>query len=322
MAPELSIVVPSHFRPLRLRWLLNALWEQTLDRSRWEVIVGHDGGLETERVIEEHPLTAAGVLREAPAPAGTGTPASNRNRALTLAQAPLVVFTDDDCRPEPQWLESVLAAAARHPGAVVQGSVIADPDEAAMLRSSYPRTQHFDDVPRVWGECANILYPRALLLRLGGFVEAGWVTGEDTDLLLRARGTGAPYVGDPKMATRHCVEEGTLLDWLRGASRWRNVPALFARHPSLRQELFAGVFWKETHALLLAGAGLAATRARRHPFPWLVLALRYGRVRPWRGGGVRGRLRHLSELPGWVIIDAAELAVLARASLRERTLVL
>ena len=33
--PEIAVVVPSHDRPLRLRWLLNALEEQTLDRSRW-----------------------------------------------------------------------------------------------------------------------------------------------------------------------------------------------------------------------------------------------------------------------------------------------
>ncbi|MDX6659127.1 MAG: hypothetical protein QOH62_3920, partial [Solirubrobacteraceae bacterium] len=42
--PLISVVVPSHDRPLRLRWLLNALDEQTLAREQWEVIVAHDSG--------------------------------------------------------------------------------------------------------------------------------------------------------------------------------------------------------------------------------------------------------------------------------------
>ena len=40
--PDVSVVVPSHARRLRLRWLLNALEEQTLAPERFEVIVVHD----------------------------------------------------------------------------------------------------------------------------------------------------------------------------------------------------------------------------------------------------------------------------------------
>jgi hypothetical protein len=62
--PELSVVVASHNRPLRLRSLLNALGRQTLERSLWEVIVCHDsGGGETERVLAGHPLAADETLR-------------------------------------------------------------------------------------------------------------------------------------------------------------------------------------------------------------------------------------------------------------------
>jgi hypothetical protein len=324
--PELSVVVPSHFRPVRLRWLLNALAEQTLDRSRWEVIVGHDGGSDTERVVREHPLAQAAVLRSTQQPTGTAPPGRNRNAALALARAPLVVFTDDDCRPPPEWLERVLDAARHHPGAVIQGSVISDPEEAAMLRSPYPRTQQYLDVPRVWGECANIVYPRELLERLGGFEQEDWQSGEDTDLLLRARAAGAEYVGDTGMQTRHAVEEGWLLGQLRGASRCRDTPALVARHPELREHFLARVFWKKTHAWLLLGALAATTAAARRPPGSAALAIAaavpYAAARPWRGGGPRGRLRHLAELPGWALVDLAELLVLARASAGARTVVL
>jgi Glycosyl transferase family 2 len=316
---ELSVVVASHSRPLRLRWLLNALHDQTLDRSLWEVVVCHDSGAETEALLREHPLAAAGVLRHTSGPAGTARPGVNRNRALALARAPTLVFTDDDCRPPPGWLAAVRAAVARHPGAIVQGPVASDDDEAVMLRSPYPRTQQFSDVPRVWAECCNIAYPRELVESLGAFVE-DWLVGEDTDLNLRALAAGASYVGDPAMLTRHAVEEGSLLAAVRGSGRWGDLAQLLGRHPELREHLFLGTFWSDAHAwLLLAAAGLAA--GRRAPAA-LALAIPWIACRPARGGGWRGLLRHALELPGWALIDLAEIAVLARAGRRHGVLVL
>src|SRR3954451_19273139 len=106
--PRLSVVVPSHDRPLRLRWLLNALEEQTLDRSRWEVVVAHDStGPETEALLRDHPLAKAGVLRHLSFAPGPG-PAAKRNAAWRLSRAPTVLFTDDDCRPPADWLANAL----------------------------------------------------------------------------------------------------------------------------------------------------------------------------------------------------------------------
>ena len=83
-----SVVVASHGRHLRLRWLLNALEEQTLDRARWEVIVVHTYDDETAaRVLDSHPLTRAGLLSHiasSPAPAarrGSATSAGARRAA-------------------------------------------------------------------------------------------------------------------------------------------------------------------------------------------------------------------------------------------------
>src|SRR5215204_4358933 len=97
--PEISLVVASHARPLRLRWLLNALEEQTLDRSRWELIVVHDNpdADATEDLLRTHPL-AQSVLRHHRLPVGTGSPARQRNVGWRDARAPVVAFTDDDCR--------------------------------------------------------------------------------------------------------------------------------------------------------------------------------------------------------------------------------
>jgi len=132
---KLSVVVASHNRPLRLRWLLNALEEQTLDRAGWEVVVAHDSsGPETETLLRSHPLATAGVLRHLSFAPGPG-PAAKRNAAWRVARADTILFTDDDCRPPADWIASALAAVERHPGAIVQGTTRVDPDEVADRKS-------------------------------------------------------------------------------------------------------------------------------------------------------------------------------------------
>src|SRR4051812_46232380 len=143
--PEISVVVPSHERPVRLRWLLNALEEQTLARERFEVVVAHDSrGVETDAILREHSLARAGVLRGLRFDPGPG-PAAKRNAAWRAARAPLIAFTDDDCRPPREWLERLLAASSAAPADVVQGRTEPDPDERNLLhRAAHVLTQRIE----------------------------------------------------------------------------------------------------------------------------------------------------------------------------------
>jgi GT2 family glycosyltransferase len=315
-APEVSVVVPAHGRPLRLRWLLNALEEQTLERRRFEVLVAAEQE-DLLALAQDHPVGARPV-----AAPGSG-PAARRNAAWRAARAPLVLFTDDDCRPPPEWLERLLECAAAHPGAVIQGATRPDPDELGLRHSSpYARTQEIEP-PSPFGQTCNIAYPRAVLETLEGFDESfPLAAGEDTDLVLRARAVGCEVVAASDAVTFHAVEPGTLRGAIAGAWRWRDLPLTVARHPGLRRHLVARVFWKPSHGrLALALAGLAL--ARRRPlaaallcFPWLAAGLgRYG----WRP---RGLVRAALELPGHALVDGAEMAAMARGSLRHRTLML
>src|SRR5204863_2414575 len=107
---DISVVVPSHERVTRLRWLLNALEEQTLPRSCWELVVVHDSEDGTEELVTTHPLVHEGVLRRVRLAPGTATASVQRNAGWRAARAPLIAFTDNDCRPEPDWLERMLEA--------------------------------------------------------------------------------------------------------------------------------------------------------------------------------------------------------------------
>src|SRR3954447_8542121 len=313
MAPELSVVIASHDRPLRLRWLLNALEEQTLDRSRWEVIVAHDSrGPETEALLRDHPLTQAGTLRHVRLTGGTASPGANRNAAWPLAEAPLVVFTDDDCRPPPEWLGQMLAAAGRHPGAIVQGATRPDPDEIVLTRVNGWRSQQIDP-PVPWAQACNILYPREALDAVGGF-DASMRTGEDTDLAQRAIAAGYAYAGAPEVLTHHAIEVVSLAGRIVSSQRWADTTLNVRRHPHLRRGLPLRIFWKPRHAWL--GPALAGVLlARRHPL-LLLLALPWARAAaPSYGPSARGRARSVAELPLCAVEDVAETFGMVRGSI-------
>ncbi len=310
-APLISVVVPSHERPLRLRWLLNALEEQTLERADFEVIVAHDSGPETEALLREHPLAVRAIALE---PCG---PAAKRNAAWRAARAPLVAFTDDDCRPPPEWLAGLMAAARENPGGVVQGRVAIDPDELALLHHApWSRSQEVDP-PSPYGQTANIVYPRDLLERAGGFDESLPVAaGEDTDLLMRARALGAAYTGAPAVVIYHAVFPGTLAARMRDAWRWQHLALIVRRYPELRRHLVLRTFWKVEHPLLLLALAGAATRRPLLALPWVLRRLGgYGR-------GPRARIRAATELPGRAILDTTEVASAVRGSVRYRTIYL
>ena len=322
MTPALCVVVASHDRPLRLRWLLNALAEQTLARAEWELVVAHDSaGPETEVLLAAHPLAHAGVLRTLAFTPGAG-PAEKRNAAWRAARAPTVVFTDDDCRPPTDWLANAHQAVRARPGAIIQGATRPDPDELALVAVAGWRSQQIEP-PVTWAQTCNIAYPRAALEAVSGFdASLPDAAGEDTDLALRARAAGFAYAGAPAMLTFHCIEVPGLRARVCDTQRWRHMPGVVARHPSLRKSFPLRVFWKRRHALLgpaLLGSALAVTCPRRR-LPALALALPWARLAaPSYGPGPRGRLRALSELPANALVDLAEVTALARGSLRHRS---
>ena len=320
-APRAAVVVSTHDRPVRLRWLLNALSEQSFPPESFEVIVAHDSRHpDTERLLQTHPLRAAGRLRHLTFPPASVMPGAKRNAGWRATGAGVILFTDDDCRPDPDWVARGVATAAAHPGAVIQGATLPDPEEAATLRGAPWAHTVVIHPPTAWAETCNIVYPRELLERVGGF-DPDLRVGEDTDLAVRASGAGAQLVGAPELVVYHAVEERSLFGAVRGTRRWRDMALLAKRHPAVRRDLWGGIWWKREHAALMAAA-LGGALAPRRPAaallaaPWIALASGH------RGYGARGLVRSALELPGRAVIDGSEIAALVRGSVRYRTVLL
>lgn len=321
--PSIAVVVATRDRPVRLRWLLNALQEQTLPPADFEVVIANDGrSPSTRRVLEQHPLRGTHRLMAVAAPPGQVHPGAMRNLAWRRSSAPIIAFTDDDCRPASDWVERALSASRAHPGAIVQGTTLPDPDEA-IVGEAAPWVRTLDvSPPSPWTETCNIAYPRQLLEQLGGFDDQMRV-GEDTDLGMRALAAGARLMAEPRMLCYHAVEEQSLAQAVLRSARWRDLALLARRHPQVRRHMWGRIWWKPEHAAL-ATAAVGAVGARwRWPaclltLPWLRLAL----TRRGYGHHPRALVRSLSELPGRALIDGAEMAALIRGSVRYRALLL
>ena len=319
--PVVSVVIPSHARRLRLRWLLNALEEQTLPRERFEVIVVHDYVGEEAEMIGAHPLAQDGTLRELRIEPGTGRPSVQRNMGWRAARAPLVAFIDDDCRSDDRWLEAIVEAAERRPGAILQGTTRPDPFETNSLAGPRARSLWVTP-PDEFAQTCNIAYPRAVLEAVDGFDERlPAPAGEDTDLALRARDAGAPLEAAPDARVFHAVESYSLPGAIKLNFKWQHLAFIIKRHPELRSHFTNHIFWRRSHrdlALLLAG--LVAAR-------WLPPALLMGT--PWvyrrltrRGTYKRALVVGVVEMPGRLVVDLAEMVTMCMGSVRYRTLVL
>ena len=98
MTPAVSVVVPTYNRGDRIRECLDALRAQRTERP-YEILVVDDGSTDdTASVVQRCPPVR--LIRQENA-----GPAKARNRGVAEARGDVVLFTDDDCVPEPDWIE-------------------------------------------------------------------------------------------------------------------------------------------------------------------------------------------------------------------------
>ncbi len=180
-------------------------------------------------------------------------PAFARNHGLAVAQGEIAVFTDDDCRPHPGWVDALAAGVSASPPRAVGGTTLnglesnryADAAQVVLdLVARYHRT-------RVGGEqffpCNNCAFPIAALQELGGFNES-FRTAEDRELCRRWREAGFALDLVPAAVVEHDANKdltGYLRKFFaygRGAARfhstghggsWRETAAFHLRVPAL-----------------------------------------------------------------------------------------
>jgi GT2 family glycosyltransferase len=320
-AVRISVVVPTCNRADRVERLLHALAAQHLDEP-FEVVVVDDASTDgtrqrLESLVTPFPLVVVG------SEVNTG-PAGARNRGWHRARGDLLVFTDDDCVPDPEWLRVLVDAFDE--ADIVVGRTRPPEDQLHRIGpfSNYLDLEH----NRSFSTC-NVAYRREVLEKLDGFDDVAfiWPNGEDTDLGLRAVKAGFRDEYAARALVWHDVGSSDFRRHLRRIRRLDGIVTLVARHPEARGMIGAGRFLRSVDKAVLvtwlAGAALAwRPRWRVTRAGTLLAAFLY----VWQFRRCHYRARSAGELvvsiPLGYVADSWTVVVMARSSLRHRTVLL
>lgn len=324
---DVSVIIPTRGRAGKLAACLRGLDGQSLDRDRFEVLVGIDGD---DEGASNAAAQARGGLRlgvQAFSPRGQ---AAVRNALLKHARGRLLVFLNDDMRPAPGLLAAHLEAHARasRPAIVAGDSpwVVHQPDrlfdrlirETSMvffhpsMREAWSRGERDRD----WGFrhawLLNLSIHAAAVREVGGLTVFPSTYGyEDDELAFRiAARFGSPVLFEPLAVAEHDhrMEPGEYL--LReenlGFAAWgfaRTTPdcarAMFGRDLTSEEEIEYSRSYVEKEEkgagrLEAAFQGLAGLPAGsvNGPYERSIIELIYGQhllLKRWRWR--RGHLR-------------------------------
>jgi glycosyltransferase involved in cell wall biosynthesis len=248
-----SVVVPTRDRPRALARCLAAL--ATQQGIVVEVVVVDDGSADAravERVVEAHERVRLVRLD------GHG-PAAARNAGVRAANSEVVLLTDDDCVPAPDWA-AALAAAVEGRRVVAVGRTEFDPAQP-LVAASETIVAHAE---RRGGFAAtrNLALPRELALSVPldeRFVEAG---GEDREWGRRLAREGATLFRVDEARLRHAPDldlRGFWRQHVRYGRAARADDGLTAPGPRAALDLVAAGFSRGARVGALVIVAQAAT---------------------------------------------------------------
>lgn len=200
---RVSVVMPSFNSERTIEASLAALARQTF-RDFETLVVDSSPGDEVEHLVRSR-FPDVGVERAR----RRLHPHEARNRGAERAQGELIVFTDSDCAPHPEWLDRLVSA--HEAGAQIVGGAIEPAGGARRTRGMHrckfgawesrtgPGERHM--LPT-----ANLLLARSAWEDVGPFRLLGW--SGDTELCWRARAAGYALTFEPSAVVEHQQDPG------------------------------------------------------------------------------------------------------------------
>jgi glycosyltransferase involved in cell wall biosynthesis len=225
--------------------MLVSLKNQTIDPGRFEVIIVDDGSRDgTAHTCEEFKKNFPGMKYVSLAE-NVGSPAA-RNRGIRESRGNYLLFTDDDCLPEHDWIEQMNGALEGEP--FVAGAVNSSSSNyfklchnIAQFHPFFPgrKARYVDFIAG-----ANMGFHRTVFEDLKGFAESRKLS-DDLELILRARSRGYRPYFTPEAVVLHDPDRISMREIVRYAAEHashsillRNEYSSLLRTPSVLRSPF------------------------------------------------------------------------------------
>ena len=245
---EISVIIPTYNRSNFLINTLNAIINQSIEKSRYEIIVVDDGSTdETEEVVRRFINEHKNIIYiKHTSNLGKG---SACNTGLNIAQAPLVVFTDDDIIPTRNWLEAHLIRHKKENKEISVTGLVMYPKEwekhnnrVKFANFNYAKNIKLSELyvnglpPNRWAG-GNTSVPKKIILEAGGF-SGNNKRGEDVELGYKLYKMGIPLLFERNALVFHYSE--IIKDIKKHLLHFRkfyylDAPDLFKSKPELIQ---------------------------------------------------------------------------------------
>lgn len=223
--PFVSVIVPLYNAEADLPDLLQGLQSQTYPAEQVEYLLVDNAS--RDRTLEQLQGAVAtfaeqGLCLRALSEPEIQSSYAARNAGVRAARGEILAFTDGDCRPQPQWLETLVAPFVESDVGLVAGEIKALPGETWLEHHaekqetlSQKHTLAHGFLP--YGQTAN-LGVRRQALQQSGLFRPHLTTGGDADLCWRVLQQGWQIRFQPEAVVRHrhrSTLKGLLSQWRR-----------------------------------------------------------------------------------------------------------
>lgn len=207
-APSVTVVIPSFNGAQRLPNVLRCLTKQS--DPDFETVVILDGSYdESEELLRSGAFSLQDLKMELHPNGGR---AVARNRGFQASQGNIVLFLDDDMRPEAHIIAAHKAHHDQRPKTILVGGQVEQPEACKSDLDRYRcaiRRQWSAGLPQVksrlqhpYMTAAHSSMPREVFEKLSGFNES-LTDAEDYELAIRAMKSNVPIYFDPSLLAWH-----------------------------------------------------------------------------------------------------------------------
>jgi GT2 family glycosyltransferase len=222
--PRISVVIPTYERPDDLERCLNSLDSnnQTI-KENFEIVVSDDSlSLDSKKLVNgKFPSVSYDEGKR-------NGPAGNRNAGANRATGNWIVFIDDDCFADPQYLKAYLTAIIQNPKIeVFEGRIYPDRPKKTWAEGCPAN----EGGGMLW--TSNLCIKKTLFDKLGGLDERFKVAFEDVDLSYRLKKQNITCLFIPEAAVCHPWRtlRKSIKNWKTKGYQWESLYLFLKKHP-------------------------------------------------------------------------------------------